>query len=75
MAKDKRYYYVLSFKTMVKRCRIKDVYIGSDACLQCHNCEENCEINIRASSIQIAKEKYIICKVITKATGGRNGKG
>ncbi len=69
MAKDKRYYYVLNFKTIVKRCRIKDVYIGSDTCLQCHNCEEDGKINIRASSTCIAKEKYIICKVITKATG------
>jgi hypothetical protein len=66
MAKEKRYYYKHKEKECLEICqhpdyRGQDVYIGSIGCQQvCDNCIGD---GIDESG------NYIICKVITKATG------
>ncbi len=63
MAKDKRkkYFYIVNKVFAAERCHfIKDNLIGSIACANCEHCEGRGSENGKG---------YIICKVITKATG------
>jgi hypothetical protein len=66
MAKDKRYYYnrEVDGGGQLPRCKIKRIYvgIGSVACSQCKHCK-------KYSNEKDSHNDYIICKVITKATG------